>query len=132
MGHGIDQEEVDDAFALSRSFFAAPDDVKDATRGDTSNAHYVLGYSKEVLEEGTLRQGLLCAYDNSRMANLWPSEAALPGFKSACLRFMRRVHGVVEATSRSTLPILSLSRPFRLVTLHAARCLACRQMIGRC
>ena len=30
------------------------------------------------------------------MAALWPSEAALPGFKASALRFMRRMHAVVE------------------------------------
>jgi isopenicillin N synthase-like dioxygenase len=61
VGHGIPQQEVDAAFALSRRFFAAPDDVKRATRGDTSNAHYVLGYTEELLAEGTTaRQGFLC------------------------------------------------------------------------
>ena len=60
VGHGVPQHEVDAAFALSRSFFAAPETVKNATRGDTSNAHYVLGYTTEELEEGTMRQGMLC------------------------------------------------------------------------
>ena len=105
VNHGVPQHEVDAAFALSRSFFASPDEVKYATRGDNSNAHYVLGYSTEELDEGTMRQGMLCgactapaqprggacltpspmparaAYDNSRMAPLWPSEEQLPGFK---------------------------------------------------
>ena len=107
VNHGVPQHEVDAAFALSRSFFASPDEVKYATRGDNSNAHYVLGYSTEELDEGTMRQGMLCgasaapaqprggacltpspvparaAYDNSRMAPLWPSEEQLPGFKQA-------------------------------------------------
>lgn len=60
VGHGVPQHEVDAAFALSREFFAAPEEVKRQTRGETSNAHYVLGYTTEELEEGTLRQGLLC------------------------------------------------------------------------
>ena len=95
VNHGIPQDAVDAAFALSRRFFAAPDDVKHATRGDNSNAHYVLGYSTEELAEGTMRQGMLCAYDNSRMAPLWPSEEQLPHFKEDCLRFMRMLDGVV-------------------------------------
>ena len=111
VNHGVPQHEVDAAFALSRSFFTAPDDVKRATRGDTVNAHYVLGYTTEELEEGTMRQGMLCgawaaastpsqraapdsrlaaprcaAYDNSRMASLWPSDEQLPGFKQARCR----------------------------------------------
>lgn len=60
VNHGVPQHEIDAAFELSRRFFAAPDDVKRQTRGDTSNAHYVLGYTTEELEEGTMRQGLLC------------------------------------------------------------------------
>jgi len=60
VGHGVPQSAVDAAFALSRSFFAASDEVKNATRGDNSNAHYVLGFSTEELEEGTMRQGMLC------------------------------------------------------------------------
>jgi isopenicillin N synthase-like dioxygenase len=60
VGHGVPQSEVDAAFALSREFFHSPEEVKRQTRGETSNAHYVLGYTTEELEEGTMRQGLLC------------------------------------------------------------------------
>ena len=114
VGHGVPQSAVDAAFALSRSFFAAPEEVKNATRGDNSNAHYVLGFSTEELEEGTMRQGMLCgtplrdvharmrvkltrivcaAYNNSRMAPLWPSEDHLPGFKGV------RAHAIPQARS---------------------------------
>ena len=94
-GHGIGEEDVADAFALSRAFFAAPKAVRRATTGDVSNAHYVLGYSEEAQPEGTTRQGYLCAYDNSRMRSLWPSEEHLPGFKQRALRFMRQLDAVV-------------------------------------
>lgn len=92
--HGIPEADVQAAFALSRAFFAAPDEVRRATTGDTSNAHYVLGYSEEAQPEGTTRQGYLCAYDNARMRPLWPDEAHLPGFKERALRFMRQLDGV--------------------------------------
>ena len=94
-GHGIPDEDVAAAFALSRAFFATPEEVRRATTGDVSNAHYVLGYSEEAQPEGTTRQGYLCAYDNTRMRSLWPSEAHLPGFKQHALRFMRQLDAVV-------------------------------------
>ena len=94
-GPGIPEQDVADAFALSRAFFATPEDVRRATTGDVSNAHYVLGYSEEAQPEGTTRQGYLCAYDNSRMRSLWPPEQHLPGFKQRALRFMRQLDAVV-------------------------------------
>jgi isopenicillin N synthase-like dioxygenase len=62
VNHGVPQFEVDAAYELSRAFFNASDEVKNATRGDTTNAHYVLGFSTEELDCGTMtmREGMLC------------------------------------------------------------------------
>ena len=59
-GHGIPEADVAAMYALAREFFAQPEEVKAATRGNTANPHYVLGYFSEELDSGPIRQGLLC------------------------------------------------------------------------
>ena len=92
-GHGIPQTEIDAAFALSRRFFDLAPSAKAATTGESSNPHYVLGYSREDTEEGMMREGFLCGHDNSRMRELWPAQ--LPEFRTQALGFMSKVQGVV-------------------------------------
>ena len=106
VNHGIPQAEVDAAFARSRAFFALPAAAKRAVVGDQTNPHYVLGYTEESTGGAIMREGLLCAHDNSRA--VWPWEgcaadasdapdapdALAPGWKAATLAFMAALHAV--------------------------------------
>lgn len=99
MNHGLDAAAVEAAFARSRSFFALDAAAKRAVRGDSSNAHYLLGYTEEVTAGVVTREGLLCGFDTSR--SVWPAAALGPGFKAETLAFMADLHAVAERVLRA-------------------------------
>ena len=83
--HGISAEDVRAAFALSESFFALPHAVK-AQWPMARNAGWE---SMSQIRPSTRTPDQKESYQitRPRMAGLWPSEAELPGFQAAALRF---------------------------------------------
>ena len=131
VNHGVPQHEVDAAFALSRGFFAAPDDVKRATRGDTDNAHYVLGYTTEELDEGTMRQGMLCGACAAASTSLHaapdsrPPRLRGPAAQRTTTRAWRRCgrrRSSCQASNRRVLPPLASTRLRRRTSTAPAEC----------
>jgi isopenicillin N synthase-like dioxygenase len=89
VNHGIAQEQIDEAFALSEAFFGLPEDVK---------AKYPLGpgtntgweYKAQVRPStGTADQKESFQITLPRMAAHWPKGAELAGFKATMLAFER-------------------------------------------
>jgi len=89
INHGIPQEQIDEAFAMTARFFDLPHDTK---------AHYPLGkgtnagweYKSQVRPStGTADQKESYQITLPRMNGLWPSGGELPGFKAAMLAFER-------------------------------------------
>jgi isopenicillin N synthase-like dioxygenase len=89
VNHGIPQEQIDEAFAMTERFFALPHDTK---------AHYPLGkgtnagweYKSQVRPStGTADQKESYQITLPRMSGLWPTGDELSGFKAAMLAFER-------------------------------------------
>ncbi len=89
VNHGIPQEQIDEAFAMTERFFALPHDIK---------AHYPLGkgtnagweYKSQVRPStGTADPKESYQITLPRMSGLWPTGDELPGFKAAMLAFER-------------------------------------------
>lgn len=83
--HGISEQAVRDAFALSESFFALP---------STSKAQWPLSRNAGWESMTQIRPSTRTADQKEsyqitrpRMQGLWPSEAELPGFQAAALAF---------------------------------------------
>jgi isopenicillin N synthase-like dioxygenase len=89
VNHGIGQELIDDAFALSERFFALPQEIKAGyPLVGGSNAGWE--YKAQVRPStGTADQKESYQITVPRMAGLWPRGAELPGFKAAMLAFER-------------------------------------------
>lgn len=83
--HGISNAEIDDAFALSESFFAQPARTK-AQWPLSRNAGWE-SLSQIRPSTGTADQKESYQITRPRMAGLWPSEQELPGFQQAALAF---------------------------------------------
>ena len=89
VNHGIPQEQIDEAFAMTERFFALPHDTK---------AHYPLGngtnagweYKSQVRPStGTADPKESYQITLPRMSGLWPTGDELAGFKAAMLAFER-------------------------------------------
>ena len=83
--HGISEEDVRKAFALSESFFAQPT----ATKAQWPLSRNAGWESLSQIRPSTRTADQKESYQitRPRMNGLWPSEAELPGFKDAALRF---------------------------------------------
>ena len=83
--HGITEQEVRDAFALSESFFALPA----ATKAQWPLSRNAGWESMTQIRPSTRTADQKESYQitRPRMAGLWPSETELPGFQEAALTF---------------------------------------------
>lgn len=83
--HGISEQDVQSAFALSESFFALPTEVK-AQWPLSRNAGWE---SMSQIRPSTRTADQKESYQitRPRMQGLWPSEQELPGFQNAALAF---------------------------------------------
>jgi isopenicillin N synthase-like dioxygenase len=87
--HGIPQELVDEAFAMTERFFALPQDAKSKLPlGRGTNAGWE--YKSQVRPStGTADQKESYQITVPRMSRLWPDGDELPGFKAVMLAFER-------------------------------------------
>ncbi len=104
VGHGIDAE-LEAAFLAARSFFALDEQTKRAIVIDHPEAPVGgIGYLPvgtrrlPTRAKGNLNEAVLFKIgDGIRLVdNLWPSEAALPGFQATVAAYERRVHEVAQ------------------------------------
>ena len=89
VNHGIPQEQIDEAFAMTERFFALPDEIKaQYPLGKGTNAGWE--YKSQVRPStGTPDQKESYQITLPRMAALWPTGDELPGFKATMLAFER-------------------------------------------
>lgn len=88
--HGIPQEDVDAMFALSKNFFALPDEVKAKTPLNGKNA----GWEKNTQvrpSTGTADQKESLQLQFARMEGLWPADEDIDGFKAKAEAFMEQI-----------------------------------------
>ncbi|EJT48928.1 FAO1p [Trichosporon asahii var. asahii CBS 2479] len=88
--HGIPQEDVDAMFALSKRFFALPDEVKAKTPLNGKNA----GWEKNTQvrpSTGTADQKESLQLQFARMEGLWPADEDIEGFKTKAEAFMEQI-----------------------------------------
>ncbi|SFN16188.1 isopenicillin N synthase family oxygenase [Variovorax sp. OV329] len=85
--HGVDTRDIDHAFAMSERFFALPDSVK--AQYPHKKALNVGWESRAQLRPSTGTADQKESYQITRphMADLYPSEQELPGFKEDMLAF---------------------------------------------
>ena len=90
VGHGIEQADIDAAFALSARFFALPDEVK--AQWPHRKADNVGWEARAQVRPSTRTPDQKESYQITRphMDGLWPTEAELPGFKATMLDFEAR------------------------------------------
>ena len=89
INHGIAQDQVNEAFAMTERFFALPNDVKakfPMRKGTNAGWEYM---SQVRPSTGTADQKESYQITVARMAGLWPTGDELPGFKAAMLGFER-------------------------------------------
>jgi isopenicillin N synthase-like dioxygenase len=87
--HGITQEQVDEAFAMTERFFALSKDVKahfPMRKGTNAGWEYM---SQVRPSTGTADQKESYQITTLRMAGLWPTGEQLAGFKAVMLGFER-------------------------------------------
>ena len=89
INHGIPQDQIDQAFAMSERFFDLPHDVKSKLPlGKGTNAGWE--YKAQVRPStGTADQKESYQITLPRMTGLWPTGDELPGFKAVMLAFER-------------------------------------------
>jgi isopenicillin N synthase-like dioxygenase len=89
VNHGIPQEQIDEAFAMTERFFALPAATKEKyPLGKGTNTGWE--YKSQVRPStGTADQKESYQITLPRMSGLWPSGDELPGFKAAMLAFER-------------------------------------------
>jgi len=89
VNHGIPQEQIDEAFAMTERFFALPHEIKaqyPLRKGTNAGWEYK---SQVRPSTGTPDQKESYQITLPRMAKLWPTGSELPGFKAAMLAFER-------------------------------------------
>ena len=89
VNHGIPQEQIDEAFAMTERFFALPHGTKEQyplLKGTNAGWEYK---SQVRPSTGTPDQKESYQITLPRMNGLWPSGGELPGFKAAMLSFER-------------------------------------------
>ena len=87
--HGIPQELIDDAFAMSADFFALPYETKSnypLKPGTNAGWEYMAQVRPST---GTADRKESYQITLPRMRNLWPSDQEVPAFKSTMLNFER-------------------------------------------
>jgi isopenicillin N synthase-like dioxygenase len=89
VNHGIPQEQIDEAFAVTERFFALPHETKaQYPLGKGTNAGWE--YKSQVRPSaGTPDQKESYQITLPRMAKLWPTGNELPGFRVVMLAFER-------------------------------------------
>ena len=89
VNHGIAQEQIDEAFAMTERFFALPHAAKARyPLGKGTNAGWE--YKSQVRPStGTADQKESYQITLPRMSGLWPTGDELPGFKAVMLTFER-------------------------------------------
>ena len=89
VNHGIPQEQIDEAFAMTERFFALPHETKaQYPLGKGTNAGWE--YKNQVRPStGTPDQKESYQITLPRMAKLWPTGNELPGFRAVMLAFER-------------------------------------------
>ena len=88
--HGISAEQIQDAFELSRKFFALPDEVKAKTSLNGKNMGWEKGAQIRP-STGTADQKESMQLQFARMEGMWPSDEDLPGFRVRAQAFMNAV-----------------------------------------
>jgi len=89
VNHGIAQDQIDEAFAMTERFFALPHETKaQYPLGKGTNAGWE--YKSQVRPStGTPDQKESYQITRPRMTKLWPSGDVLPGFRVVMLAFER-------------------------------------------
>lgn len=118
--HGVPRELVERAFAAARAFFALPGEEKARCRASAATKNR--GWTPPEAEtldparqrtRGDLKEGFYVGREidaDSRMAalplhgpNVWPREAACPGFRDACEAY----HAALTSLARRLLPAVA-------------------------
>ncbi len=89
VNHGIPQEQVDEAFAMTERFFALPHETKGQyplLNGTNSGWEYKAQVRPST---GTADNKESYQITTTRMAKLWPTGEELPGFKAVMLALER-------------------------------------------
>ena len=98
--HGISKEDIQSMFAISKSFFDLPDEVKARVPWNPNN----VGWEKNSqIRPSTGQPDSKESYQlqfGENMNDLWLKYDDLPGFRDACLDFMDRVQQVSECLMR--------------------------------
>ncbi|KAF7292213.1 Thymine dioxygenase [Mycena indigotica] len=111
VNHGMAQSEIDEMFAVSKSFFALPLETKLLAPRPAAKTHH-RGYSELGREKVTqpgdtdayvpdTKESFECGADNDAMPNVWPPEEALPGFRAACDAFYARCYELEQNILRA-------------------------------
>ena len=88
--HGISSEQIQEAFAVSKSFF----DLSDETKKKTSLNGKNMGWEKNAQirpSTGTADMKESMQLQFARMQGMWPAEEDLNGFRSKMEKFMKAV-----------------------------------------
>ncbi|KAJ5170044.1 uncharacterized protein N7500_002827 [Penicillium coprophilum] len=100
IGHGISEEDIESMFAISKSFFDLPDEVKATVPWNPNN----VGWEKNSqIRPSTGKPDSKESYQlqfGENMNELWVKYDDLPGFQTACLDFMNRTQKVSECLMR--------------------------------
>ncbi|KAH7920597.1 Clavaminate synthase-like protein [Leucogyrophana mollusca] len=84
--HGISMEQIQDAFALSESFFALPDDIKAKTAHNGKNMGWEKNAQIRPSTGADLKESMMMQF--ARMEGMWPSDDDIPGFRARAEAFM--------------------------------------------
>ncbi|KAJ5206544.1 hypothetical protein N7491_002840 [Penicillium cf. griseofulvum] len=98
--HGISNEDIESMFALSKTFFDLPDEVKATIPWNPNN----VGWEKNSqLRPSTGQPDRKESYQlqfGENMNDLWVKNDDLPGFQTTCLNFMNHTQQVSECLMR--------------------------------
>lgn len=114
VGHGIDQEEVEDAFAAAEAFFALPTEVKQRRAMPArSNSGWEFRSQKRP-STGTYDQKETYQVTVPRMdrLGLWPSENEVAGFESTMRSFESANHALAMRILASFARVLGFADDF--------------------
>ncbi|KAJ5497653.1 Oxoglutarate/iron-dependent dioxygenase [Penicillium expansum] len=99
-GHGISKEDIESMFAISKTFFDLPDDVKATVPWNPNNVGWE---KKSQIRPSTGQPDCKESYQlqfGENMNDLWVKYDDLPGFRTASLDFMNRAQRVSECLMR--------------------------------
>ncbi|KAK8174967.1 thymine dioxygenase [Phyllosticta citrichinensis] len=136
--HGVPGETVDEAFEWSKKFFALPLATKNLAPHPPGGTHH-RGYSSPGLEKVSqhtyaastiadlraaapdVKESFECGNEtDGAQPNIWPPDAALPGFRTAMMAFFDQCSTLVHAVLRALALALSLDDESALSAAHAA------------